>query len=159
MFMNDPENHAEKEYDTPRVKAILDELDQFKYGADTFVMVRNVDHNGQSGTGIVADGVIFPDGRVSMRWRSDGTGANQTEHWDELHHARSRHGHGGDTTFEVVPVSEIVDAVRFALMVPGMGEDQEDPVQAAFAAGWNACRRQVESAIDGGLHPKKWPTG
>ena len=81
MFMNDLENNsgADGEYETPRVKAILDQLDQFTYGADTFVMVRTVDHNGQSGTGVVADGVIFPDGRVSMRWRSDGTGANQTE--------------------------------------------------------------------------------
>lgn len=156
--MNDPEINSGAEQENPLARAILDQLDQFKYGADTFVMVRNVDHSGQSGTGVVADGVIFPDGRVSMRWRADGTGANQTEHWDELEHARYRHGHGGDTTFEVVPVSKIVDALRFALMIPGMMEVEDDPVAEAYASGWNACRHQFKSKIDLSLHPRKWPT-
>lgn len=39
--------------------------------ARRFELHRFEDISGVSGTGIVADGVQFPDGVVAMRWRSD----------------------------------------------------------------------------------------
>lgn len=33
-------------------------------------MVRNSDETGVSGTGVVLDGVVFPNGMVSICWRS-----------------------------------------------------------------------------------------
>lgn len=41
----------------------------------TFVLIRDVDVTGMSGTGPVADGVMFPDGTTVLRWR-DVTGPN-----------------------------------------------------------------------------------
>lgn len=41
----------------------------------TFVLIRDVDVTGMSGTGPVADGVVFPDGTTVLRWR-DVTGPN-----------------------------------------------------------------------------------
>jgi hypothetical protein len=34
-----------------------------------FQLYRDFDLTGYSGTGVVADGVVWPDGTVSMRWR------------------------------------------------------------------------------------------
>jgi len=59
-----------------------------------FYLQRDHDVTGASGTGRVADGVLWPDGAVTVRWR----GAHQsTVHWDSLDSALHVHGHGGAT--------------------------------------------------------------
>jgi hypothetical protein len=143
--MNDPEKATGYHYRGPSTKDMLDWLNSFRYAASPFVMVRAVDHNGQSGTGIIADGVVFPDGRVNIRWRSGVSGVSQTESWDSLEHAMRIHGHRGDTTVTVIPMANIVHALSDALSVNGMMEVDDDDVSTAYADGWNACRRQVES--------------
>jgi hypothetical protein len=56
--------------------------------------MRSKDSTGVSGTGHVADGVEFPDGKVALRWR----GANaSTTLFDNMRHAIAIHGHNGDT--------------------------------------------------------------
>jgi hypothetical protein len=60
-----------------------------------FELHRQVDHTGVSGTGIVAEGVQFGDGRVAMRW-------TWSEHastvvWDSVDDAMKIHGHDGAT--------------------------------------------------------------
>jgi hypothetical protein len=39
--------------------------------SNTFVLNRSEDKTGLSGTGIVADGVLFPNGKVVVCWRGD----------------------------------------------------------------------------------------
>lgn len=40
-------------------------------GSRLFELVRFVDETGVSGTGVVADGVEFPDGTAVMKWRGE----------------------------------------------------------------------------------------
>jgi hypothetical protein len=59
-----------------------------------FQLKRYVDVSGVSGTGIVADGVQWPDGTVTVRWRGD---RPSTVHWNHLEDAVAVHGHAGAT--------------------------------------------------------------
>lgn len=62
-----------------------------------FTVLRDVDVTGVSGVGAVADGVVWPDATVTIRWRGD---TPSTVQWDSLDDAYTVHGHGGATTFE-----------------------------------------------------------
>lgn len=58
-----------------------------------FQLHRDVAAAGSSaGTGIVADGVVWPDGTVSVRWRGDRA---STVFWDCVEDAVAVHGHAG----------------------------------------------------------------
>lgn len=59
-----------------------------------FYLHRHTDITGVSGTGRVADGVLWPDGTVSIRWRGE---RPSTVHWDRIADAAHVHGHGGHT--------------------------------------------------------------
>lgn len=59
-----------------------------------FVLMRSVDVSGISGTGLVAWGVEFPDGKVVTRW--NGLVA-QTCVWDSIADVEAIHGHSGST--------------------------------------------------------------
>lgn len=59
-----------------------------------FYFNRIKDISGCSGTGRVADGVEFDDGKVAVRWR---TNTASTELWDNLAQCVEIHGHGGAT--------------------------------------------------------------
>jgi hypothetical protein len=59
-----------------------------------FKLVRNEDETGVSGTGEVAGGVIWPDGKVSMRWF---TTTASTAFYDSIEDVEEIHGHGGKT--------------------------------------------------------------
>ena len=62
-----------------------------------FQLNRIVDHSDTSGTGIVAEGVVFSDGKVAMRWV---TGLPRSVViWDSMGDAIEIHSHGGDTEF------------------------------------------------------------
>lgn len=60
-----------------------------------FVLRRAVDVSGVSGTGDVAEGVVFGDGTVALRWRSS---MASTVLWASLDDAIAVHGHDGRTT-------------------------------------------------------------
>ena len=67
-----------------------------------FWLVRDADITGISGTGVVADGVQFPDGTVVMRWRVAGTARPDhvkptTVVHDDLESVVGLHGHNGAT--------------------------------------------------------------
>jgi hypothetical protein len=62
-----------------------------------FTLERDHDVTGVSGTGIVADGVVWPDGTVSIRWRGE---RPSVVFWNSLEDAEAVHGHGGSTRFE-----------------------------------------------------------
>lgn len=60
-----------------------------------FALVRDVDHTGVSGTGLVAEGVQFQDETVALRWHGEHA---STVVWSSLEHAMAVHGHDGATT-------------------------------------------------------------
>lgn len=70
------------------------------YGADQvpsrFQLHRDIDVSGVTGTGTVADGVTWPDGTVSIRWRGP---RPSTVSWGNLDDPEAIHGHGGATRF------------------------------------------------------------
>jgi len=62
--------------------------------ARRFVLVRAVDKTGTSGTGVVAEGVRFSNGKAAMHWLSHfGT----VTVFDSMDCVEQLHGHGGDT--------------------------------------------------------------
>lgn len=64
-----------------------------------FELHRDTDVTGFSGTGVVADGVIWPDGTVAMRWRG---ALSTTVTADCIEHITTIHGHGGATRVVLV---------------------------------------------------------
>lgn len=72
----------------------------------TFILYRDVDVTGISGTGPVADGVVFPDGVTVMRWRDvQGPNAERGVRPTIVVHespesVEALHGHGGATRIE-----------------------------------------------------------
>lgn len=75
-------------------------------GVRVFQLVRHVDVTGFSGVGVVADGVIWPDGAVSMRWRG---AVRTTVEAQCLADIELIHGHGGAT--RVVLVADLMEGV------------------------------------------------
>lgn len=59
-----------------------------------FELHRDVDATGISGTGVVAQGVVFDDGHCAMRWLP---GVTSTVIYDCLADVEAIHGHGGMT--------------------------------------------------------------
>jgi hypothetical protein len=60
----------------------------------TFYLDRNNDVSGVSGTGIVAWGCLFPDGRAVVRWA---TATASTVVYDNIQQVIAIHGHQGGT--------------------------------------------------------------
>ncbi len=59
-----------------------------------FVLERDRDVSGVSGTGVVAEGVEFDDGKVCLRWRGK---HRSLVMWDEIESVLVIHGHDGAT--------------------------------------------------------------
>jgi hypothetical protein len=59
-----------------------------------FQLHRDLDLTGFSGVGVVADGVIWPDGTVSMRWRGE---IRTTVEAARIEDIATIHGHDGAT--------------------------------------------------------------
>lgn len=62
--------------------------------ARLFVLKRDEDETGVSGTGVVAEGVQFSDGTVALRWRSY---IKSTAIYESIRACEAIHGHGGKT--------------------------------------------------------------
>lgn len=61
----------------------------------TFTLQREEDVTGVSGTGTVAEGVVFSDGSVVIKWV---VGEHRsTVHWDSIESVLAIHGHDGKT--------------------------------------------------------------
>lgn len=59
-----------------------------------FVLERGIDETGVSGEGTVAEGVIFADGTVALRWLTE---TASTALYDSIADVVTIHGHGGKT--------------------------------------------------------------
>ena len=62
-----------------------------------FVLNREKDVSGVSGTGIVAEGIEYSDGSAAIRWLS---ASASTTVWANVEDAIAIHGHGGLTKVE-----------------------------------------------------------
>lgn len=76
-----------------------------KHGFRRFRLVRSEDVHGQSGTGVVAWGIQYPDGRGSVHWKTrvfpDGrVVVGNTASWDSIEDLEYIHGHEGRTIVE-----------------------------------------------------------
>lgn len=84
-----PDEHA------PPDKAPGDEqAPRFDAAPRTFTLYREVDETGVSGTGEVADGVLFGDGKAVLRWR---TSTASTTMFDSVEDMIKVHEHAGAT--------------------------------------------------------------
>lgn len=78
-----------------------------------FYLQRNDDESGVSGTGKVAAGVIFPNGKAVMSWL---TPTSSIALYDSIQDVKTIHGHGGKTlvmvrisNYRVVEVEEYLE--------------------------------------------------
>lgn len=62
-----------------------------------FILVRDEDVTGMSGTGFVAEGVEFWDGTCAMRWR---TKIHSTTVYDNVRDLLALHSHDGKSTIK-----------------------------------------------------------
>lgn len=60
-----------------------------------FILARDEDETGVSGTGVVAEGVEFSDGRVAVRWIVGEHRSTVT--WDNIDAVKAVNGHRGRT--------------------------------------------------------------
>ena len=64
----------------------------------TFELVRDEDETGVSGTGVVASGIIWQDGKCAMHWH---TAHTSTTTYDSLEDLIAIHGHNGKTRVQI----------------------------------------------------------
>jgi len=70
-----------------------------------FFLNRIVDSSGVSGTGPVAEGICFSNGKCVLCWRTDTTSIGI---YDDVERLMKVHGHGGDT--ELVWIDAYMEA-------------------------------------------------
>lgn len=63
-----------------------------------FTLQRMEDVSGVSGTGVVAEGIEFADGRVALRWCVGEHRSTVT--WDNIDAVQQIHGHDGRTVVQ-----------------------------------------------------------
>jgi hypothetical protein len=59
-----------------------------------FILVRDEDESGVSGTGVVADGVEFGSGKCALGWR---TAVSSVAVYNNIEELEAIHGHDGKT--------------------------------------------------------------
>ena len=66
-----------------------------------FELVREKDISGVSGTGVVAQGVVFWDGAAAMRW-FEPAGHQSTSFYADIEDVIAIHGHSGATSVRFI---------------------------------------------------------
>ena len=62
-----------------------------------FLLKRDEDLTGLSGEGVVASGVMWPDGWCTMRWKAGPAGHQTTTVYESAEALEALHGHEGRT--------------------------------------------------------------
>lgn len=70
------------------------------YNMKVFYLKRTEDESGISGTGRVAQGFIFDNGKVALTWLSEHPSVTIYDNIGEVH---AIHSHGGKTEVEMIP--------------------------------------------------------
>jgi hypothetical protein len=73
-----------------------------------FYLQRDEDVSNVSGTGVVAEGIEWDDGKVCLRWRGK---HRSMVLWDDIASVEVIHGHDGRTRVVWVDGEEVVDRV------------------------------------------------
>lgn len=112
----------------------------------TFVLMRDVDVTGMSGTGPVADGVVFPDGTTVLRWR-DVTGPNYdrgvratTVVHQSPESVIALHGHNGVTRIEWGPGAAVCKHCGDVIMTNHTADDVRETWWGHMGSGMGSCR-------------------
>lgn len=140
--------------DLSPAETITSYLDSLTPAASPFVLRRHHDVTGVSGTGIVADGVLFPaagGSKAVVRWRGE---RGSTVVWDSLRHVQEIHGHDGATVVELIPVGELIRALKaVAAIEPAVDLPlaEADDFDHGQVAGWNEALAEVRQAITGAI--------
>lgn len=74
-----------------------------------FMLVRNTDVSGVSGTGVVAEGVIFSNGVCMLQWRGE---INSRVSYDTPGDMMKVHGHGGATKLLLLDEVEALQIIQ-----------------------------------------------
>ncbi|MFJ2866869.1 hypothetical protein [Kitasatospora sp. NPDC087314] len=112
-----------------------------------YVLRRDVDVSGVSGTGVVAEGCIFSvaaGSRGVTRWR--GT-RGSTVAWDHAADVEPIHGHDGATSVVLLPVPAMLAALA---SVAELGQQRGGD---EWARGWNEALRTVHGLVERALAP------
>lgn len=117
----------------------------------TFVLIRDEDVTGISGTGPVADGVVFPDGTTVLRWRDvagpkAGSAVRPTLVVHEsAESVEALHGHGGSTrivwgasTGVCKHCGRVIGAMSATAWVHKRGLGSCNPKDSGLRYGYNA---------------------
>ncbi len=75
-------------------------------------LFRQEDVSGRSGVGLVAECVVFSNGRCAVSFLPGKAGVSSVQVYDSLHDAVRLHGHGGLTEFKPVTLREYADSTR-----------------------------------------------
>ena len=108
-----------------------------------FELRRNVDESGVSGTGIVAQGVVFDTGKCVLTWLTE---YRSTTVYDSIYDVMAIHGHGGAT--KVVQFADI-DQATVSGLIDNYSKDMMENVAVDFRAGnhrrvWDERSKLVE---------------
>jgi hypothetical protein len=71
-----------------------------------FELVRNEDKSGVSGTGTVADGIMFDDGQSIIKWRGGDRGVRSLAIYNSMAEVKDIHGHEGATEIKWIDEQE-----------------------------------------------------
>lgn len=97
-----------------------------------FELHRDIDESGISGTGLVAEGVKFTDGKAVLRWR---TKHQSTGFYDSMEDLDTIHGHDGKTRIVWIdePLAERKATIE-RLLVRATGCPPSEGTDCALAA-------------------------
>ena len=74
-----------------------------------FQLERDTDATGISGVGLVAWGVLFPDGKVITRWNGE---IAQVSVWESIEDVKAIHGHNGLTRVVWIDEEDTSDQLK-----------------------------------------------
>lgn len=109
------------------------------FGPEVFELVRLKDETGISGTGRVAEGIVFSDGSVALRWL---TKHRSTSFYESAREVLAIHGHGGKTEirYRSPPnVSDTYDGRACSNCAHAMGAHCLDGAAICCAGGCTCC--------------------
>jgi hypothetical protein len=118
---------------TTKTRASAETLGGAQVKPQTFELIRHEDVSGVSGTGTVAEGCVFSDGSVALRWHGPNP---STAVWPNLDGILAVHGHAGATVVRWLNVSEM-ETVPGTDLLPG-------EVSHVLATGRHAATRHVQ---------------
>ncbi|MDE1672682.1 hypothetical protein [Nocardia gipuzkoensis] len=148
-------DHRSRIYTDPRMFVPFEtpDIPAHDYPVRRWEMHRDTDVTGNSGTGLVAHGVTFPDGRVAFRWR--GNPATTTTA-DSIRDVISIHGHNGTTRVVYVDIEPAwSDSTRVAVRVGAHDEVETWAVLRCpiiDLGSYDAEATSIGSQLNGSFH-------